>query len=148
MSQNIDDLKTKIEVELAKLPGEVGLFVKFLKSEKLVVKNENTQFWAASVIKLPILVEFFKGVAEGSINPTSKIKVKTENIVKGSGIIHLLNEDLEFTLLDIAKLMIILSDNTATNELIDLLGTENVEKNMNSLGLKNTTLRHKMFIPA
>ena len=91
---------------------------------------------------------FFNKYKDDPDKLNQKVTVKEENIVRGSGIVHLLDKNLELTYLDLVKLMIIVSDNAAANEIVDAVGWESVEKYMNDLGLNNTTFRHKMRIKA
>ncbi len=145
---HINDLKNKLEKEINRLQGQVALSVKFLKSNEEININEKTQFWAASVIKVPIACEFFRQVETGIISENSLIKITTENFVDGSGVLRFLNQEAEYTLVDLVKLMLILSDNSATNQVVDLIGWENVEKYMQNIGMLNSTFRHKMMIKA
>ena len=142
------NLETAIKKTISELPGEVGLFVKYLDTQETIEINPDQTFWAASTIKIAILIELFRQISEGSISFDQKHQVLGENRVRGSGIIHLLDKNTEFTTLDLAKLMMILSDNAATNQLVDLTGWENVDANIHKLGLEQTTFKHKMFIKA
>ena len=144
----LNNLNKQIDIQLKKLGGDVALMVKFLNTKKEIKVNRDFQFWAASVIKIPISCEFFRQVNEGKIKPETKTKIKAENRVEGSGVFKLLNKDDEFTYLDLVTLMLDISDNAGTNEIVDIIGWENVEKYMHQLGLLNTTFRHKMMIKA
>lgn len=130
------------------LNGDVALSVKFLGSHKTIHINADKQFWAASVIKIPVACEFFRQVEAGSLKKETRVKVAKINKVEGTGILAFLDKDTELTLNDLAILMLDTSDNCAANQLIDTIGWENVEKYMTTLGLKNTTFRHKMMIKA
>ncbi len=143
-----EDLKNNLEGNLKKLYGKKSVVVKFIDSGDTFSINENQQFWAASVIKIPIIVELFRQAEDNSIDLEKKHSIKPENRVKGSGIAHLLDENSTYTAKDLAKLAIILSDNAATNEIVDLVGKENVENHIKKLGLENTTFKHKMMIKA
>jgi len=143
-----ENLKSNLEDNLNQLDGEVSLYVKLLNSGEIFSLNESHQFWAASVIKIPLVVEFFRQVKTGAHDLKKRVVIKPENIVKGSGVVHLLDAGNAYTTGDLVKLAMILSDNAATNEVIDLVGWENVEKHMKELGLESTTFRHKMMIKA
>jgi beta-lactamase class A len=138
-------LKDRIEKEIKNLEGIVGLSIKFINSSETIEINSQQQIWAASIIKLPIACELFKQVEEGEFSLATRNKVDSENIVEGTGVIKLLDSDDKFTLLDLAKLMLAISDNSATNQIVDLIGRENVENYMYKLGLTKTTYRHKMM---
>jgi len=145
---NLSALRESIERYLNSLSGDVGFYVKFFDTHEEIKYNERGQFWAASVIKIPILVEFYRQVSEERIDPSERVSVKEENRVDGSGVIKLLDASTNFTLKDLCTLMIAVSDNSATNELIDFVGWENIGAYMQSLGLGDTTFKHKMQIKA
>ena len=141
-------LSQLLNKELKKLDGIVGLFVKFLTSNETFVYNENEQFWAASVIKVPIALTFYKHIKEKNINDSEKVKISEDNYVQGSGVVKLLDENNKYSYKDLITLMLVVSDNTATNQIIDFIGWESVEKYMIEIGLENTTFKHKMMIKA
>lgn len=143
-----NQLSETIENKLLQLSGQISVYIKFLNTGEIISHNENLQVWAASVIKVPIACTFYKHIHETKLDENTYIEVKQENRVEGTGIIHLLNNEDKFTLLDLATLMLAVSDNAATNELVDLVGWESVEKYMVELGLTQTTFRHKMLIKA
>lgn len=145
---DFENLKTQLTNKLSSLEGNVGLYVKFINTNQEYKYNENTQFWAASVIKIPIALTLFKKYENEPSKLMERIEIDKENNVEGSGITKLLDKGILFSYKDLATLMLVLSDNTATNQLIDLVGTETVEEYMKDIGLLNTTLRHKMMIKA
>lgn len=106
--------------------------------------NADELFPAASIIKIPILLEFYRQVLDGNLDPDEIHYLKDEDKVGGSGVLQFLSEKTQLTLEDWVKLMINLSDNTATNYLIDIVGVDNVNKLIGSLGLENTKLLRKM----
>jgi beta-lactamase class A len=144
----LEDLSTQLNTEIQKLPGQTALTVQFLNSSETININETTQFWAASVIKILIACEFFNQANLEKIDLKHKTLIHNENLVQGSGIIKLLDPSDELTYLDLVKLMLTISDNTATNELVDLLGWENIDLYARNLNLTNTTFKHKMMIKA
>ncbi len=81
---------------------------------------------AASTIKLPILLAFFEEVDAGRIDPNQKMAIQQPQIAEGSGDMQLSPPGTQFTALEVASQMIINSDNTATNMMIDLLGGKDV----------------------
>lgn len=144
-----EDLVELLEEKLAELTGDFGLYIKFLNRNEVYEKNPIVQFWAASTIKAPIASYFFHYCQENpDFMPTEKVSIKHENMVKGSGIAHLLSADASFSYLDLVKLMIILSDNAATNEIVDLLDWQNINAYLSDLGMAKTQFRHKMMITA
>ena len=143
-----DKLTFKLKSRVLELEGDVGLYVKFINSNEQYKFNENKQFWAASVIKIPVALTFFKTIKDKNTKLSDKVTVTNDNFVGGSGILKLLDKGLKLTYKDLITLMLAASDNSATNQIIDYIGWENVEPYMKELGLTNTTFRHKMMITA
>ncbi|RJR26469.1 serine hydrolase [candidate division WWE3 bacterium] len=134
--------------ELNQLEGHVALKVKFLNTGDIFEHNPDLQLWAASVIKVPIACEFFRQVSESKFDPQTRIMVSEDNFVDAAGVIKHLSRDIQYPAIDLVKLMLIVSDNSATNQIIDLVGWESIEKYTQELGLRDTTFRHKMMIKA
>jgi beta-lactamase class A len=137
---------TKILSELAN--DSFSLKVKFIKTGLEFDFNAESQFWAASVIKVPIACTAYKLAQEGTLNLNKRVSINEENRVLGAGVLKLLESETQFSIKELLVLMLTLSDNSATNQLVDEIGWEKVEEYMVSLGLTNTTFRHKMMIPA
>ena len=96
---------------------------------------------AASTIKLPILLAFFEEVDAGRIDPNQTMAIQPEQIAEGSGDMQLSAPGTQFTALEVATQMIISSDNTATNMMIDLLGgNEILNARFRAQGLEKTVL--------
>lgn len=100
---------------------------------------------SASMIKLLIMATVLKEVANKKLNLEDKYEIPESDIVEGSGIIFELERGHEFSLKEIIKLMIILSDNSCTNFLIDLVSIEKINEFGKKLGLKSTVLQRKMM---
>lgn len=128
--------------------GAVGLYVSVPHSGERFVMNEDRQFYSASTIKVPILCRLFADAEAGLLNLSEKITVREENRCGGSGILQLLSPDLEISFFDLAVLMITVSDNIATNELISRLGMERVNAFCAESGLSRTWLHAKMMAAA
>lgn len=128
--------------------GVIGVAIKNLETGEMFLINENLIFPQGSAIKIPILIEVIKQASEGKFKLTDKIKIEKKHYVGGSGVLKEFGDGTsELSIYDLAVLMITLSDNTATNILIDLVGMENVNKTLEKLGLKNTKLQRKMIRP-
>ncbi|MGI6129114.1 MAG: serine hydrolase [bacterium] len=130
---------------LSECDGRVGLYAEDIDSGECFSVNPKRVFPSASTIKIPILAALLKAEAEGKVNLEAEITIKSENRVAGCGVLSELNPELRLTVLDVATLMIIQSDNAATNELIDLVGMEHVNLFLRDLGLKHTVLQRKMM---
>lgn len=128
------------------LDGILGLAVKDLKTGKTFFLNEREVFPQASSIKIAILLEVFKQALEGKLDLGELLAVDEGRKVGGSGVLNLLGRpSLSLSVRDTAVLMVVLSDNTATNLLIDKVGMEAVNTRMARLGLRGTKLRRKMM---
>jgi beta-lactamase class A len=128
--------------------GKTAVFAVKLNDGSAVGVDEDVPVQTASVIKLGILYEAMVQVREGKAKWDEPIVLKKGDAVPGSGILTLLDVPLTITLKDALTLMVMVSDNTATNLMIDRFGIENVNARMESLGLKNTHLYKKVFKPA
>ncbi len=127
------------------LEGTAAFHVKRLSTGETYSLNADVTFPAASLIKLPILWEYFRQVSEGQLNPHETFAVPTTEIVGGCGIITDLEPGLRLRYSDLARLMIVLSDNTATNLLIDVLGLAKIRATIHQLGMVNTALQRKLM---
>ncbi|WNB93832.1 serine hydrolase [Bacillus sp. NEB1478] len=126
--------------------GLYGVSIYHFESEEEFVYHPNEEFYAASIIKIPIMAAVFAQVAEGIYSLSDKITVREEDIVLGDGIIKNLAPGKEWSVHDLVVLMIIESDNTATNVLIDLAGLQNIQVYMSGWGFKQSKLHHKLQV--
>lgn len=134
--------------ELNLLTGSVALSIKDLKSGDTFHYNQDFQFWAASTIKVPIALTFFSKQANDFPDLNKKIQIEEDNFVLGSGIVKLLDHINYYSFKDLITFIFTVSDNTATNQLIDYVGWQEIDKFMQSIGMINSTLKHKMMIAA
>ena len=152
-------LLTSAQLRAQKLPAEVQSGIdhfrghlyfsaRNLKSGESLSYRADDKVQTASVIKLPILVELFSQAMEHHLSLEDVVAVTEANRVGGSGILQDLGIGLHATLRDFAVLMIALSDNSATNILIDKLGVAAVNARMRQIGLSQTTLYKKVLKPA
>lgn len=138
-------LKEKIKDLMDHLSGDAGVIIKNINTGESIRFNENMIFPSASVIKLPIIYELFKRVELKKVSLDDEVVLKESDKVVGSGVLKELHNGLKLSIKDIATLMIILSDNVATNILIDLLGMENINQSSKDIGMKDTILQRKMM---
>jgi beta-lactamase class A len=146
LSQEIAALKTEIAAVISPyLVFTPGVFVIDLETGGYVDVNGNSAIAAASTIKVPILVAFLQDVEAGKIQLEEKLTLKAEFRATGSGNMQHQKPGTEYTALDVATRMITVSDNTATNMLIDRLGgMEVLNQRFQEWGLTNTTLRNPL----
>jgi len=127
-------------------PGRVGFYYCPLGGEP-VMFNPDEPLVAASVIKVPIMVEAFRRIGAGTLDPNAEVVIAPEDKKPSCGALTYMHDGLKVTVRDLIVLMIILSDNTATNLMIDMLGVEPVNETMRELGIPGITLRRKLFEP-
>lgn len=124
--------------------ANISVVLKDLTNDKWIYKlDEDRVVPSASTIKVLIMVEALNQVLKGKYQLNQKIKINEEDKVDFSIVKDLTAGSYNY--IDLITLMIIVSDNTATNILIDLLGYENINKMGEKLGLKNTILARKML---
>jgi len=137
-------LEDKIKATVQNITPKVSVVLKDLKKDKWILKiDENRRLPSASTIKVLIMIEALRQVQEGKFKLDQRIKIKESDRVDFSIISEL--DTNEYTFKDLITLMIIISDNTATNILIDLLTYENINNMAGSLVLNNTVLKRKMM---
>lgn len=136
---------TAIEGLTARFSGVLGLWACSLDTGEVIEVRAGESFPAASTIKLPILYELWRQAAEGGVRLTDPLTLHPDDLVPGSGVLRDLTPGLSLSVRDLATLMIVVSDNTATNMLIDLVGREGVNRSMTDLGLTDTHLYNKLF---
>jgi len=124
--------------------GVVGYLIVDQSSGSRVAHLERETFPTASTIKLAIVYELFKQVEEGKLRLEETMTLERAKAVGGSGILYELGTPT-LSIRDYATLMVTLSDNTATNILMDRLGLEAIAKRMQGLGLNGTKLRRHMM---
>ncbi|MTT32949.1 serine hydrolase [Terrilactibacillus sp. BCM23-1] len=107
--------------------------------------NETTKMLSASLIKLPILLYAFEQIKKGNLSFSQKIRISSDNIVDGCGIIQVLHDVNDWSIRDLLGLMINVSDNTATNVLMDVLGIEHIQAWINDHQLNGTSIQRKMM---
>lgn len=145
-AQSLNRLRAPLEQRMARHQGVVGLFVKDLTSGEALSIRGNERFPSASVIKVPVLVELFAQVERGPLKLSDPLTLLAADQRPGSGVLQFLSTPHTLTVGDAAMLMIILSDNSATNLIIDKIGIRNVNARMDSLGLAQTRLHAKVFL--
>ncbi|MCK5572812.1 MAG: serine hydrolase [Bacteroidetes bacterium] len=126
--------------------GTIGVAAIDLTSGEWFTLNETFVFPQASAIKIPILMEVYRQADEGRFSLGETRTVRRTDQVGGSGILQFLGDGTsQLSIRDLCVLMIVLSDNTATNILIDLVGMAHVNSMLRSLGMEQTTLQREMM---
>ncbi|MEA5040569.1 MAG: serine hydrolase [Clostridiaceae bacterium] len=125
--------------------GCVGFYYKNLITGETAALNAHAPLTAASVIKIPVMIELMRRLEERSLDPDLLIEVKNPDRVPICGVLTFFHEGAKVTPMDLCWLMITISDNMATNLLIDLLGIGHINETLQSLGLTQCVLRRKLF---
>ncbi len=118
--------------------GKLGVSVKHLVTGETANLNGDVVFPTASVFKVPVIVEFYRRVERGRISLDEQILLKESDKVPGSGILKELSEGLPVSYRDLLSLMMIVSDNTATDLIVKKVGFDNINNTMDAFGLKKT----------
>jgi beta-lactamase class A len=151
-----DPLWKKVDARVSevvqKFDGEMGVAIVDLTDGRMILKNADRVFPTASSIKIAILLELYhqeqqaREGAQGKARLNDVYDVEPKVLVDFSSIMQGLTPGLtKVTNHDLAQFMIAVSDNTASNVLIDRLGMENVNATLRSLGLTKTILRRHMM---
>jgi beta-lactamase class A len=141
-------LADQLHAIVAEHHGDVALFAENLKTRETVAILADTPVQTASVIKLAILYEALEQVRSGKTHFGDKINLTKADQVPGSGVLLFFDTPISITLKDALTMMIVMSDNSASNLVMDHLGIANVDARLAKLGLKDTYLYKKIFTPA
>lgn len=128
------------------LDGVMGVSILDLSSGETMLLHADEVFAQASSIKIAVLAELYRQAAEGKLKLSEIYTVRKSDMVQDGDIYNGLTAGItQVTLRDLATMMIAVSDNSATNVLIERVGMENVNATLRGLGLKSTLLRRKMM---
>ena len=141
------DLQKKLDDMAASYHGKVALYAKNLTTGESVALDPNQPVQTASVIKLPLMLQAFEQVKAGKLHLEDPLILTKDNQVQGSGVLQFMDPGLKLTLKDTITLMMILSDNTATNMVIDAVGLKPTNEMLARMGMKNTYFYKKVFKP-
>jgi beta-lactamase class A len=139
------DLRNEIERIAVECGGSVAVAAMHLPTGRQSDREAARSFPSASVIKVPILAALSAEAEAGRLAWEETVALTEAAKVPGSGVLRELHAGVELTLEDLARLMIVVSDNTATNLLIDRIGTQVVNDLMVGLGYKQTRLGRRMY---
>jgi beta-lactamase class A len=137
-------LDGRVRAEIASFSGSVVLYAKNLDTGAVYSVGGDSRVRTASTIKIAVMIEAFARVAEGRAKWTDQLILTKEQKVSGSGILPAFADGLHLTLRDAVNLMMILSDNTATNLAVDVLTADAVNARIQSLGMSDTRLMRKI----
>ncbi len=139
------EIENEIIKRLELLPGKISFYFENLDTGESIGYREHEPMMAASVIKLFVMVSVFEGVDRNTFRMDKMFEIKREECVPSCGALTYLHDQIQVTLMDLVTLMIIFSDNTATNVLIDFIGADVINRTITELGFEKTVLNRKMF---
>lgn len=135
-----------IEGLLQGIPGKLAVYYKNLATGEIMDYNGKIPMMAASVIKIPILVETLRQIRAGMLKTDQLYVLKEEDKMPSCGCLNRMHAGVELTVRDLYNLMIILSDNTATNILIRLLGgVEAINDSLAEMGYRTCRVNRLLF---
>jgi len=143
-TQNPEALDRRIKERIATFKGKVSLFAKNLDTGETYALGADDRVRTASTIKIAVMVEAFARVAEGKAKWTDELVLTKDVRYSGSGVLPELSDGLRLTFRDAVTLMMVLSDNTATNMVLGHLSTDAVNARMDALGFKQIRIMRRV----
>ncbi len=135
------DLASRIEASLDALSAKTSFYAKHLPSGREIAIRADEPMNALSVIKIPIMVLAYRDADAGTLDLDERYRIQPEDMRRGSGLLQSFAPGIEPTYRDIITQMIITSDNTATDVVINRLGLGRVNTMLEELGFEQTRLR-------
>ena len=140
------DLEARIAPLVKAHKGKVAVAVKHLKTGETFYLNADDAMPTASLIKLPVMVETYWQAKDEKVKLDTKLTLAKDDKVPGSGVLtNHFSDGATFPLKDAVRLMIVFSDNTATNMILDQIGIRSTNDRMAGLGFKTTRINAKVF---
>lgn len=136
----VDQLRRRIRSVASRLDGTMGVYVRALATGETIALNADQPFQMASVFKIPILAELLSQVEDGRRSLDDRVTLTDEMKSPGSGVLKELSAGTSLALRDLATLMIIVSDNTATDILLGLVTKDAVNARLRACGLERTVV--------
>ncbi len=138
-------LEQRLAQAIRKFPGKVALYARNLDTGAEIGVLPNEQVRTASTIKLPIMIAVFGEVEAGRLSWTEEFTLRAEDKVGGSGVVRELSNGVKLPLRDLVHLMIVVSDNTATNLVLERVGADTVNRYLDELGFPRTRSIRKIL---
>ena len=138
----MEQLRSQIQSIRQGFPGNMAVYMKNLQTGEEIAIDADSTYETFSVIKIPIMAEVFHQVETGKLSLDQRIELKPGDQRLPSGVLFTLQPGLTPTIRDLLALMIIISDNEATDLLADKVTRASVTKYMHELGLANTSIQY------
>ena len=139
--QGIARLKTQIEGVIRGIEGEFGVAAKHIETGEEVAVNGDVYFPMASVFKIPVFVEVLAQVQEGFLSLEDEVSIQKTDQHFGSGMLkNLVAPGIRLSIHNLINLMMMISDNSATDILLTRVGAENVTRRLRLYGIENMTV--------
>ncbi|QOY85911.1 serine hydrolase [Paludibaculum fermentans] len=138
------DLLDAIRRDMLGVDADISLYAKNLDTGQSFGLRENARVRTASTIKLPIMAAVFHKVARRQLRWDRTLLLRESDKVSGSGVLHEFSAGLHLPLRDVVNVMIVVSDNTATNLILDLITADAVNAFLDTMGLKQTRSMRKV----
>ena len=138
VSEPTASLDRQVRTAIQNCPGTVSLFAKNLDSGRTYGLRADERIRTASTIKLAILAEAFTAVERGDAKWSEEIVLRDADKVPGAGVLQEFSDGIRLRLRDLVTMMIVVSDNTAANLVLDRFGSDAVNAGADRLGLKQT----------
>ncbi len=137
-------LQQAVRVRIAEFQGAVSLYAKNLDTGTAFGIRESEPVRTASTIKLAIMTAVFDAVSRGQAKWTEPLTVTEADKVSGTGVLGEMSDGDQLPLRDVVRLMIVLSDNTATNMVLERFGADSVNAWLDKLGIRTTRALRKI----
>jgi beta-lactamase class A len=134
-----------LEDAIREFRGTAGLTARNLLNGEEIAIGADARFPTASAIKVAVMLEAYHQAADGALSMDEAIPLREAEKVGGSGVLSGMSEGLPVKVRDLLHLMIVLSDNTATNMLVNRLGTKKIDERLVSYGLRETKIFRPTF---
>ncbi|MFC3039257.1 serine hydrolase [Virgibacillus xinjiangensis] len=143
----MEELGRSIESIISRVGGTWAVVLEDLNDGKQWKLRPMEPMYAASIIKVPIMAAVFQGLENGDIKQEDMRKLKSEDQVGGCGVLQHMTPGISLPVYDLITLMIIQSDNTAANMLIDWIGADQIYQMINDIGMEGSMFHHKLMTP-
>ena len=138
------NLHTAVDNALQSFTGVLGCYAKNLTTGEEFGYRADEVMPTASVIKVPIMAELYRQVEEEMVDLEQRVTIEADDWTGGTGVLKTFMPGLQPTIMDLCRLMIIVSDNVATARLVNILGKDQINQSLREWGLSTTELRYNM----